>query len=460
MASILLTNRNHCIKSMQANHRSQARHHHQQQRWHLFMAFFLSTWLSSTLTRDAYAEDNTLHSEESSHSSNVTQSFRSLRSSSSDISSGQVQPYHMVFTQADVISRSTKKLLEDYQLLTLVQTRYINTYSNITLLVDTQDEDILHGISGLLMGLDIHVAPLPILQKPIAYKHSSSNPHPYEEFCMRRHVALAVFASSNGIHSLLHHDLDLVVYQPFVTSFLVQFGLYSVGSFFTHWQLTMLQEWSQFVIALYELQDDALATVIAEFGSEARHSMNTSLWWPQHLEPKQFSDMHAFNAFLALLEKEGRLVRDLRTTTPAGGDAEGAGKGHDWDVPKDQIAYIDSYQPFLRAMPTLRTITRDCNVEDVRNIFEQVLAPVLVAASGEWVQIKVPVVDSLLLVGVHFQGNCKDHMCEHMCPGLWQGHAATIDCCVQQAANFTRRSFLEVDGGLTAGTVANFLLRL
>lgn len=345
-------------------------------------------------------------------------------------------------------SASTGRVLEDYQLLTLAQTRYLHPSSNITLLVANASEPALADYKRLLAGLDIQVAPFPSLRRPFRYRHSSTNSLGYEEFCFQRHLALARYATAHGVQALLHHDLDIVVYRPFWGGLLQEFGLFSLaryGSFFTHWRLPMLQEWGAYVHSFYDRTDEQLAEHISRAGGPPPDGMRAPHWWPEHLEPKLFSDMYLLMEFVRGLEVQGRLVLDPKMPPPvvaatsaadnaaASGASDSSSTTSDprtWGVPLETLAHVVEsglLPPFMLPLASLRTIMQDCRPEEADQLFDKVKVPIFV--SGEWVQVKVPVFDSMELLGVHFQGDCKERMCLHMCEGLSAQAAANIDCC-------------------------------
>ena len=315
--------------------------------------------------------------------------------------------------QLDVIAFTHTGGMLDRQLIALVLARYFNPASSILVLTNNASMRSNALIKKLNVCVILHSDnDVRLVQLKKTYRHSSSNSEEFEIYCLRRFLLLDGFISTlpdTWSVNIWHLDLDIMIFSTLVKVFphLHVWTLTQTSSFFALFSRQSLHAFSEFIIDVYQKSAFELAYFIDRYGTASRDVKTDRLpWWPKgtQLIAKQFSDMHIFGAWTDSMVS----ANTLRAPT------------------------FFTWKPNTHPFP----VPVACTSTDLANItwYEERGTP---GFYGFPSTMKFPMFLGQLgtlepVLGLHFQGACKRHICETICPLLYTDDVAllTNGCCV------------------------------
>lgn len=320
---------------------------------------------------------------------------------------------------------------EDWQLLSLTFAHYFNPGACVVVVTDDHDTLSTHP---LVKKLNIWVVPSPQADEKMGklaanYKHSSSNGPEFELSCFARFGYLDLVFSSfpkNLRLSIAHLDLDLVPFSSYPPALggAYLWTLHRHATYYVRFSREALHDFATFIHEMYEQTPRDFAHYIQKYGSgiaseetlsRVKQKESVRAWFPSEtgLEPRQFSDMYAYRAWLETVDKS-TITTHLAETNFA------------------------KLAPSHMALIHLRRALNDskaCDRDSTR--LSQISWRDIVIETTEGLQaMKVPLLPggnstAEPALGLHFQGkDCKLRMCSVLCPMVLAVHKSEIRCCL------------------------------
>lgn len=212
------------------------------------------------------------------------------------------------------------------------------------------------------------------------YVHSSRNPEAMEKGCIQRFFWLRAYMKASGVGRVLFADGDILfaddVFKRYqLTRSVPFFTLYPESTFFTYWSAEVLDDFCNYINDFYARPKQELFSDIEKYGSHTVHNVVAPVGWTYGLFSRQFSDMYIFREFLRARPALKAFVKYE-------------------DLPHEGMHTVD--EALHKVNGVLGNTCRQFNGSEW--VTEQV--------QGR--QLNLPFVNGTKLVGVHFQGYCKD----------------------------------------------------
>ena len=308
----------------------------------------------------------------------------------------------------DVIAFTHDGDIREWQLVSLTVARYFNPGACVLVLTNNaalRSHDVV-------LKLNVHVELIALDDPRVTmlaqnYKHSSSNSEYFELHCLSRFVYLDNFISAlpeTWRIDIWHLDLDVVLFstlqQPFAQIHV--WALTPKSSYFARFSRASLHDFSEFIVHLYEKSVDELVRFISTYGTDSEHVKRDSTLWRSasvQLTPKQFSDMHVFHAWTENLTSRNVPIFFFHKSQNRPFPAPNA------CVDGSDLVNMSWYEMEAHLLNSMDIPPR---LKFPMNRLQSVEEPVL---------------------ALHFQGGCKSHLCEVVCPMLRADDATLIKCC-------------------------------
>lgn len=321
--------------------------------------------------------------------------------------------------------------VKDWQLVSLFFARYFNP--GVCLLVLTDNSSLTFNV--VVQYLQVSVIPV-VREAHTAYaqntreakfsqnyRHSSSNDPKFELACFRRFLELDAFISTLAPDlrlSITHVDLDLVLFSSTASQIpnLYLWAPNRYATYFVRFSRAALHDFAEFLSSLYESDSLSLVNVIDKYGAKTSNmrALGPPSWIPKNSShvPRQFSDMYAFRAW-----------------------TETINTGLEPVVLLNRDADLSSARPSEIALIHLRNALQNRSVCDPNSD----LIDTLKWYTGHFSRhsrLKLPMFRTEgniyePVLGVHFQGKCKNYLCAVMCPLLDKLDGNMISCCKSSA---------------------------
>jgi hypothetical protein len=308
--------------------------------------------------------------------------------------------------------KAGNEVISDHQLLALAFARYANPHRSILLLVDNITRTESAG--NFLKHLNVHVAEMDFdhhrfSKFKMSYKHSSLNDEHYEFMCFARFVALDIYMTNllsflpNTTHSLWFQLLAMSRDFPVLVWHLSQ-----ISSKTSSTALLLLScPIYRYGAKKLRLKSSQGYQVGCRAGTPSRTGGGNNAVNGSSL--RHFSDMHLTQMFTTTSPLR------IEVMFPAG------------------IAVFQPYSTMLnaRSIAEESTCSRpngkifDLDWTQHHQLHNSAFPLYSVALQGT----QTP------LWGIHFQGNCKDVMCQILCPRILPLDQQALECCKPTAGD-------------------------